>query len=311
MRVILAHRSRLAAVSLSAVALLAAVPAHAQFGALRRAAERRVEQKAEDKMQAANLIEPTFDNTTLEITGERLDKYLVAMERVKAQRGANQQRYDAMQTQRSALVDSANAATSDRERQTFERLDNTYHTCRNDVRKGLEAESERKAKELQARMQRDPIAAQNEPQIRQMMARMQEITAAQQRGDTAAARRGQEQMIAIFGAATDSVSLDRTATPKCGARPAKPAGMVRSAAFQARADSVDKASRALMSAAGGVKGSEVGMTDVQARMIWERVASWLAGMRNDMPITRTFTRGEYDLLVAKRNDIRRAFSGSE
>ena len=53
------------------------------------------------------------------------------------------------------------------------------------------------------------------------------------------------------------------------------------------------------------------MTSVQARMFWERIASWLAGMRQDVPITRTFTKSEYDLLTARRSALRRAFSGSE
>ncbi len=296
----------------AAVALIAlATPAEGQLGALRRAAERRVEQKAEDRVQVANLIEPTFDNTTLEITPERLDTYLAALKKVAAQRSANQQRYEAMQTRRSALVDSANAAGNERERQSYERADNTYRECRNSVRLAAEAAQERKGKELQARMQRDPVGSQNDPQVKQMMALVQESAAAQQSGDTAAVRRAQERMIRLFGVATDSVSLDRNATATCGARPAMPASMVRADALRARADSVEREARALMSTGGRVKGADVGMTDVQANMLWERVASWLAGMRNDAPITRTFTKAEYELLVAKRAELRRAFSGGE
>ena len=311
MRAIPTHRSLLAVGCLILATTSLAAPAQAQLGGLRRAAERRVEQKAEDRVQVANLIEPTFDNTTLEITSDRLDTYLAAMSRVKAQRGANQQRYEAMQTRRSALIDSANAVANDRERQAYERADNTYGQCRQGVRDAAEAEQERKGEALRQRMQRDPIGAQSDPQVKQMMAVVQEIGAAQQSGDTAAVRRAQEKMTQMFGVATDSVSLDRSASPKCGARPAKPASMVRAAAFRARADSVEREARALNSTSGGVKGAEVGMTDVQARMFWERIASWLAGMRNDAPITRTFAKAEYDILVAKRGDLRRAFSGSE
>jgi hypothetical protein len=311
MRAIPTHRSLLAVGSLILATMSLAAPAQAQLGGLRRAAERRVEQKAEDRVQVANLIEPTFDNTTLEITSDRLDKYLVAMQRVKAQRGANQQRYEAMRAQSSALTDSANAATNERERQAFERADNTYGQCRQAVRTAAEAEQERKGEALRQRMQRDPIGAQSDPQVKQMMAVVQEIGAAQQSGDTAAVRRAQEKMTRMFGVSTDSVSLDRSATPKCGARPVKPASMVRAEAFHARADSVERESRGLNLASGAVKGAEVGMTDVQARMFWERIASWLAGMRNDAPITRTFAKAEYDILVAKRGDLRRAFSGSE
>jgi len=52
------------------------------------------------------------------------------------------------------------------------------------------------------------------------------------------------------------------------------------------------------------------MTDLQARMMWERVQSWLNGMQKAAPITRTFTKAEYDLLVSRRSDLRKAFSGS-
>lgn len=311
MRAIPTQCTPLAIGCLLAAAVVLAAPAQAQLGALRRAAERRVEQKAEDRVQAANLIEPVFDNTTLEITPQRLDRYLAAMMTVKAQRGANRQRYEAMQTQRSALMDSANAAGNDRERQAYERADNTYGQCRQEVRSAAEAEQEKKAEALQQRMQRDPIGAQSDPQVKQMMGLVQEMGAAQQRGDTAALRSAQERMTTMFGVATDSVSLDRRANPKCGARPARPASMVRADAFRARADSVEREARALNSASGGVKGAEVGMTDVQARMFWERIASFLAGMRNEAPISRTFSKAEYELLVAKRTEVRRAFSGSE
>ncbi|MDZ7630356.1 MAG: hypothetical protein U5K74_03065 [Gemmatimonadaceae bacterium] len=101
------------------VAVMASTPLQAQFGGLRRAVERRVEQKAEDRAQAANLIQPTFDQTTIEITAERLDRYVAAMEKLKARRAVNRQRYEVLQTQRSALIDSSNAADNQRDRQAY------------------------------------------------------------------------------------------------------------------------------------------------------------------------------------------------
>jgi hypothetical protein len=300
-----------ALICLSLATALVAVPAHAQLGALRRAAERRVEQKAEDRVQAANLIEPTFDNTTVEITAERLDRLQSALERAKSRRAAERQRYEQLMAQSNALADSARAVENERERQAYERAGTTYSECRSGVTRALNAEHERKVADIQARMQRDPIGAQNDPKVKEMMALLQEFAAAQQRGDAAAIERAQARMMSVMSAVTDSASVDRAAAPKCGARPTRPMSLVRTEALRARSDSAQQAANALLTAAAKVKGAEIGTTDVQASMIEERIKSLLAGMRQDAPITRTFTKAEYDLLVARRGALQRAYRGSE
>ncbi len=295
-------------VMLTALVMLP-VPARAQLGALRRAAGKAVEQKAEDRSNAAMLIAPTFDATTIEITPERLDRYTAAMLRLKSQRAEMQRRYESMQTQVNALTDSARASDNDLDRNTFERRSTAYGECRSGVQQAADATVERKQQEMMARMQRDPVGSQNDPKVKELMAVMQAMGAAQQSGDEAAIKRAQDNLMRLAGAVTDSASLDRAAVAKCGARPVKPASMVRSEAFQARADSTRSAANALMSSSGGVKGNEVGMTDLQAHMFWERIMSMLNGMRQDALITRTFTKAEYDLLVARRGELRSAFSG--
>lgn len=288
-----------------------ALPAQAQLGGLRRAVERRVEQKAEDRVQAANLIEPTFDQTTLEITAARLERYEAAMTTLKSQRAANRQRFEAMQVQRSATTDSANQADNPAQRTTYERMSERFSECRDEQRSAAETVQERKMQELQARVQRDPVAVQNDPQVKEMMAIMQTLSAAQQRGDTVAANRAMLRMTTFMGGATDSASLDKAALAKCGARPTRPSSMVRVALLKARADSIEGVARRLISTSGGVKGSDVGMTDVQSRMVWERIQSFLNGIRQDAPITRTFSKGEYELLVSRRAALKTAFSGSD
>ncbi len=291
------------------VLLLLAVPVQAQLGALRRAAGKAVEQKVEDRSQVAMLIEPTFDATTIEITPERLDRYTAAMQALKAQRAARQQRYDQMQTQINALNDSARALDNERERNTFERNSITYSECRSSVQQAADATVERKQEEMVARMQRDPIGAQNDPKVKELMAVIQAMGTAQQSGDPAAIKRAQDNLMRVTGAVTDSASLDRAAATKCGARPLKPVSMVRKEALEARSDSTRVAANALLSSSGGVKGDEVGMTNLQAKMFWERIMSWINGMRQDALLTRTFTKAEYDLLVARRRELRAAFSG--
>ncbi len=292
--------------------VMAAAPAHAQLGGLRRAVERRVEQKAEDRAGAANLIPPTFDATTIEITAERLDRYTAAMEKLKAQRSANRARYELVMATQSATADSVRIFEGQPAYDAYRKATDRYGDCRSEVRRASEAESERRMAEFTARMQRDPVGMQNDPKVKEIVGIMQTMATAQQRGDTAALARAQQRYLTVMGVpGDDSTSLDRVAVPKCGARPAKPTAVLRAEALGARADSLRKSADALVSTSGGVKGSEVGMTDVQARMFWERIQSWLNGVQQAAVITRTFTQAEYGLLVARRDSLRRAFSGSE
>ena len=293
------------------LAILIAMPAHAQLGGLRRAVERRVEQKASDRVGAENLIPPTFDATTIEITAERLTRYTAAMEKLKTQRAANRTRYEQMMAAQSATSDSAQALENGPAVVAYRKSVDNYGACRTEVRRVADADAERRSEEFTARAQRDPIGMQNDPKMKEIMAIMQSIAMAQQRGDTAALSRAQQRFATMMGGVGDSAALDRAATPKCGARPIKPAVVVRQEALAARAADLGKAATALMSSSGGVSGAEVGMTDVQARMFWERIQSWLNGMQQEAVITRTFTKSEYDLLVANRDALRRAFSGSE
>ena len=291
--------------------LAVASTASAQLGALRRAAERRVEKKADDRIGAATLIEPTFDNTTLEITAERLDKYQAAMEQRKAQQVQNRAAYEAIDKRASATRDSARIFDNQREREAYESQVSRYDECRSGIRTGIEAAQEKKAQDIIARMQANPMAAQNDPQMKRIMTVMQELALAQQKGDAAATQVAMAKYAEIMGGATDSVSLDRAAATKCGGRPSRPASMLRYAQLNARADSLNRVGQELLGANTGVKGAAVGMTDIQARMFWERIASWLVGMRDDAPITKTFSKSEYDLLVARRSVLRKAWYGSE
>ncbi len=286
------------------------IPANAQLGALRRAAERRVEQKAEDREQVANLITPQFDSTTLEITPARLDTYTAAMERVQAMRAQRQQEYAALNNLASAQRDSAEKVFDRDENREYEQASVRYGTCRSESREAAERESERKMQEFAERMQRNPIGMQSDPKVKSMVALMQEISAASARGDQAASDRAAARLNVLMGiTASDSASIDRAAAPRCGARPAKPASTLRYEALRVRADSSEARGRALQGS-GGVRGADVGMSQRQSRMFWERVASWLNGMSEQAPITRTFTREEYDLLVQRRGALRKAFNGA-
>ena len=294
---------------LAAGALLAA-PATAQLGGLRRAVERRVEQKVDDKANVAMLVDPTFDATTVEITAARLDRYLPAMEQMKAQREANRKRYEELQAQRGAYADSARMVSNDRERNAYETATQRWDECASNARQETEDANEKRMQEMMMRFQANPAAANADPKVKAIVAAMQEMGAAQARGDQAATQRATERVMNLMGASTDTAVINRGIRAKCNAKPAKPASMVRAEAYDAKAADIEKQAQGLLASA-TPSGESVGMTSVQARMFWERIASWLAGMRQDVPITRTFTKNEYDLLTARRSALRRAFSGSE
>jgi hypothetical protein len=311
MRAMSSFRAVRPVAALSLALALIATPARAQFGILKRAAEKRVEQKAEDRVGAATLIEPTFDNTTLEITAERLDKYQAAMEARKAQQAQNRAAYEALDRRATATRDSARMVDNQRDREAYESASRRYDDSRSGIRQGLEAEQEKRGQALAAKAQANPLAAQNDPDIKRFMAIVQEVAAAQQRNDPVALKTATDKYATYMGGATDSASLDRATAAKYGPRPARPASMVRSDMLNTRADSLGTAARALIGASTGVRGAAVGMTDVQARMFWERIASWLSGMRDAAPITKTFSKAEYELLVARRGALRKAWYGSE
>ena len=284
--------------------------AGAQFGVLRRAAERRVEQKVDDQANIAMLIEPTFDNTTIEITEERLDKYQAAMEKRGASAAANRAAAEAAAKRVELMRDSARAVERPAERAAYERSAQRYDECRSGVKEQLDEAAEEKSRALMMQMQTNPSAAQTDPKLKEMFALVQEMGTAQSKGDTAGMQRAQARLQALLSVVTDSASIDRSAVSKCGARPAKPASMVQADALTARADTLGRAASGQGGGGNGVAGSAVGMTDLQARMLWERVQSWLYGMRKDAPLTVTFTRNEYNLLVSRRSAIRKAFGGA-
>ncbi len=305
-------RSGLVPLSLTfCVLALSAVPAQAQLGGImRRSVERRVGQKVDDQANIAMLSDPKFDQTTLELTAARLDTYTAAMEKRKETAKADRAKADALRERASALRDSADKVQRPKEEDAYQAATRRYDDCRDQVEQALEKASEASAQRLVTQMQTNPTAAQKDPKIKELMTIMQQLSAAQQKGDAAEVQRLTARYQGLFGQVTDSAAIDKAAVTKCGARPAKPASMVQAEAYRSRADAAQKEASSLEGANSGVSGAMVGMTDVQSQMIWERIESWLSGMRKDAPITVTFTRAEYDELVARRSALRKAFNGS-
>jgi hypothetical protein len=302
---------------LAAITLAASLSntAQAQLGGLRRAVERRVEKKAEekvdDRIRAATLIPPTFDSRTVEITAERLDRYTAAMERRRVALASNRQRYDAMQGEASALREAAQQADNPAERRNYEQAESRYRDCRRDVLQAAEAENERQIEVQTARMRANAVGMQNDPKFREVMAGMQALAQAQQSGDTAAVARAMRRVQTAVGGTLDTTTIDRNAASRCGAYPGRPRSVIVSDSLSKAAAARSTEANALLRSTGSVRGSEVGLTDEQAFAMWERIMSWFNGVSDSSPITRTFTRAEYDLLLARRGALRRAFAIAE
>ncbi len=301
-----------------AAALLAvALPLHAQFGALRRAVEQkageRVEQRADDRANVALLQPPTFDGTTVELTDAILDGYVAAYTRLGATRATRQAEADRLHALASAQEDSARAIESrnERDRQRHERSADTWRTCADRVRDERDAAAEKAAEAFAARLQANPVAAQNDPTMRKATELMTRMAAAQSRGDGKEVERIQGELQKVLGSigTADSASTATATRTRCGAEPATPAWVVQATALHERSRATRALANAKTASAGRPSAADLGLTDVQAAMVEERIASWLGGMRASAPLTVRFTRAEYDRLVSRRDAIRRAKRG--
>lgn len=304
---------------LAAVALLVAMPAQAQFGSIRRAVEQRAGQQAErrveDKANVGLLQPPTFDATTVEITDALLDKYLAAYDRIRttrASRQAEDERLVALiSAQRDSVAALGRANQADERRfmdaeEKFRECSNAYEQKRDSL---VDAAMEKMGERLQQRLQANPMAAGNDPAVKRMMDYMDKYARAQATGDTLLLKKIQLELLATSMTPAERAAASRTLAQSCGPTPAKPAWMVQQAAIEARAQANTEKRWAAAKAAGQPTGADLGLTDVQAAMLDERIKSWQGGMRANAPLTVRFTRAEYDRLVARRGAIEKAQRG--
>lgn len=314
------HRPAAAALVL---AVVMAVPAtsHAQFGALRRAVERKageqVDQRVDDKANLALLQEPTFDGTTVELTDALLDRYIAGLERIKATRAQRRAESDRLMASYEAQRDSAQAlADANRaDRARFDARNATFDECRTrfegEREELLEAAMEKIGERLQRRMQANPTGTGGDAAIQRLAQAAQRFSEALATGDSVAVRKAQLDMLAGEGMLTpaEKAKLSRTLAAACGAPTPKPTWMVQQEALEGRAQATRERHRLAGLAAGKPSGADLGLTDVQAAMVDERIQSWRGGMRRDAPLTTRFTRQEYDRLVSRRSAIERAMRG--
>lgn len=322
-----ARPARIAACALAALLALDAAPAHAQLrgmigrkigGAIADKATDKATEKATDRIddKTVTLLPPTFDKTTVEITPARLDAFVAALGEIRATRAQKRKELEPMWKERDALYAQADKAFSDRDREAFDRVNRSYDECASGVRDKVQdqnnARAEARAREMQAKAVADPRSVMNDPMLKEQMAYAQLMAQAQSRNDQAEVARLQKEMEAKTMARmkamgfADSTAAEAATVKACGPRPAKPAGLVRQEQLQAQGKALgERIDRIQKEADGQVPGSRLGLTDTQAAMLAERIEAFLSGSRSH-PITRTFTKGEWDLLAGRRDELRKA-----
>jgi hypothetical protein len=294
------------------VACLVAAPVQAQFGALRRAVERKVEDKANenvaDRTNVGMLRDPTFDGTTVELTDALLDRYLTVLEGNRTQRAARQAEARAVRARAQAIADSASALDDPGGRRAYEDATERFDACRDKIADALQAEADKRFEAVRRRMETNPITAMNDPQLRKLVELQTTMQGAAARGDTVGERKAFTELRELMGM-PDSASLDKRAAPTCGARPAVPAWIARQKRMTERSDSLRSVADAMGMNAARPTGKELGISETAAAAMDERIISWLSGMRPDAPVTVRFTRAEYDRLLARRDKLRKARYG--
>ena len=180
-------------------AVLLPAPASAQLGGL---IKKQVDKKVENKVVEATAEPPKFDNETLELTGERLDKLIKAREAARTflegpyGPEALRKQLEPIEERRSRMYDQRVKAINawDARRMEIER-------CQAD---SLSERSDRKRADFERRMQSDPALLAKMMQLGQAYAR------AQQNNDAAEMLRIQKEMLGPQGpSAQDSAEVMR------------------------------------------------------------------------------------------------------
>ncbi len=284
------------------VAALPVTRAHAGLGGLMKAAKDKAANAMGKKATDAVVPEaagspgaaPTFDDVTLELTSERLDKIVAGLQ---VARDANAKRAGmlAHQQQMQDMI----SATYDKYGKAIDETRGKRDLVRNCWDDFLSKRRESREDEMRQSMMSDPAKRQKMMEMSQAMAK------AQQSGNQAEVERIQGQMMQMFGLShADSVAAQQ----RCGAIPPVHPMQVRIDSLQAGVQKADKDMRALdeKSSAAEAKASE--MTIPQFAMARERIEMWLA--KGTGPARRSgVTAGEMQALDAHRQALEDALSG--
>ncbi|MBX6331574.1 MAG: hypothetical protein IRY91_06990 [Gemmatimonadaceae bacterium] len=288
--------ARLGLVAALAAVAVAPTSAHAQFGGLIRKAKAKV---VSSEASPANSAPPRFDATTIELDADALQRViagLTAQQRVLA--GADgADGVDAIARKRQAISAQREAIEKahPHAQEQYDDITRKYYDCTHPMYERLQQEH---VAAMQTRaMSPDAQAA--------LVAQGQRLAAAQARGDTAAVRKIQAEIMApaLQYAHEDTIAVERA----CGKPPVKPAYLVQSdslfeadARLAAQLNAVQERSQAAALQASG-------LTDRQFAMARERIEYYLQRAKNRHP-QQGFSAKELSALDARRAELERLMS---
>lgn len=278
----------------AAAALAAWMPAtsHAQFGKL----VKKATDKAAPASNKATGPAPTFDDNTIELGPEQVDKVisgLTAERRILV--GSGQDGVQALVKRRDAASTQVSEIdkTHDKDDQTYQKTSSQVESCRSEA---ISASQSAHQKDAQAKAMSDPAFQQKYMQAAQAMA------AANARGDTAAVRKMQLQLAqSVYPYAKDDTAA---ADAKCGKPVVEPAWRTQRDALIKLQNALTDSIRATQDAAATTGAKTSGLTATQYATARERVETYVGRKKVNQSISG-FSQKEMDALGAKASDLQR------
>jgi hypothetical protein len=280
-----------------AAPVVMATTAHAGLGGLvksgkDKAAQAVGQKPAQPSAQGGQAVQ--FDDVTLELTGDLLDKLIACR---KAANEATKDRSSLVQRQEQikSEIDALSSKNGDAITQN-ENKRSDVASCQKGAFDELERE---KAKAEQQQIMANPQSAEK---LLKLTAAMND---AQMKGDTATVNRLQKEMMARYGAThADSLAVEK----KCGAIPAIHPAALRIEALQKELAANDRKIRDLDQQAMKIQVDQCHMTEKQIAMAWERIELYLA--RADGKSTPLgFSEAEIKALSERKDALKAALKG--
>lgn len=281
-----ARRALVLATTAAAFAAWVPATAHAQFGKL----VKKAVDKAAPSTGKATGPAPVYDETTVELGAPQVDQMIAGL---TAERtilvGSGQNGVQAMVKRRQAASDQRGkiAETHDRDEQAYETSSSRIESCRSET---IDALQQAHTNEAQAKAMSDPAFQQRYMQAAQAMA------AANARGDTAAVRKMQLQLMqSVYpNAKQDTAAADA----KCGKPVQEPAWRAQREALAKLENALSDSIRATQDTAEATGAKRSGLTVPQFATARERILTFLANQNRSGGIPG-FSQKEVDALGAK------------
>ena len=281
----------LAAVAAFAVILPAS--SQAQLGGLVRKAKEAAASKVVENNPSLNKNLKPSSAFGPELTAQTLDGVLLGLATTQAKLGEA----DALRLSRQRIdADLAKSYSAhDKDRETFDKARRSAEQCQDSIRRARGSASQ---DAYMKRMQNDPVAQAKMVQAAQTVAF--QVSAAQQKGDTAEVRRLMVDLAKAQGIDPQADSV--AAVKSCGVIPQKPAWYVEQDSLRARSNRIDSQIRDIENGAAGEGAKASGMSLKDYSLARERVLHWYIESKGATPI-QAFGSDERKLLESRKADI--------